>query len=159
MAILPILGLDWIPLAGALLDGTVLNGTGLDQLGHVLGNFSRIHCVAICSVLVPLNLGITLTTLFWLYCQRSLRQLTTNAAIATGLALILCLHVSSWFVIGVVTPVTFILFGLALTCLVCNWGAVYGAAVYGDAIARGILSSRSWLNARLAQWWWQADPD
>ncbi|NEO84684.1 MAG: hypothetical protein F6J87_10580 [Spirulina sp. SIO3F2] len=103
-----------------------------------LGDFSRTYCVGLCSVLVPLNLGVTLTTLFWLYRQRPLRQLTTNAAIATALALVLCLHVSSWFVIGVVTPVTFILFGLALTCLLCNWGAVYGSY---------------WLNAKRERLW------
>lgn len=90
-----------------------------------LGMFSRENCVAICSVLVPLNLGVTIATLVFLYQQRSVQHLRLSAAIASLLAITLCLHVSSWFIIGVITPVTFILFGLALTCLTLNWGAVY----------------------------------
>ncbi|MGB0563754.1 MAG: hypothetical protein ACPGVO_18440 [Spirulinaceae cyanobacterium] len=85
-----------------------------------LGEFSRANCVAICSVLVPLNLGWTIATLIGCYLQRPLRQLQTSTAIAAVFALILCLHVSSWFVIGVVTPVTFVLLTLALTCCLLN---------------------------------------
>ncbi|MEM8641977.1 MAG: hypothetical protein AAGG51_24660 [Cyanobacteria bacterium P01_G01_bin.54] len=90
-----------------------------------LGEFSRANCVAICAVLVPLNLGLTLTTLIGCYFQRPLQQLQRSGAIAAFFALILCLHVSSWFLIGVVTPVTFILLTLALTCWLLNGVAVY----------------------------------
>lgn len=105
-----------------------------------LGMFSRENCVAICSALVPLNLSVTIATLVFLYQRRPVQHLQRSAAIASVFALILCLHVSSWFVIGVITPVTFILFGLALTCLTLNWGAVYVQPWVNG-----------WLNANLGQ--------
>ena len=44
--------------------------------------------------------------------------------IASALAIALFLHVSTWFIIGVITPVTFILFGLGTSCLIINQMAV-----------------------------------
>jgi hypothetical protein len=91
-----------------------------------LAEFSRDRCVAICSFLVPANLLITLQTLVLVALHRPLVSIRWSVAIATGLAVILVFHVGTWFAIGVITPVTFILFGLASTCLVLNfWTSNY----------------------------------
>ena len=86
--------------------------------------FSRQNCVAICSVLVPANLLATLQTLIFLGMQSPLLQIKVSVTIATVLALALFLHVATWFIIGVITPVTFILAGLGATCLLTNLVAV-----------------------------------
>ena len=39
---------------------------------------------------------------------------------AITFALTLFLHVATWFIIGVITPVTFILAGLGATCIITN---------------------------------------
>ena len=79
--------------------------------------FSRQHCVAICSFLVPANLLTTSLTLILLFTQRPLAQMRLATILSIVFALTLFLHVSTWFMIGVITPVTFILFGLGATCL------------------------------------------
>ncbi len=86
--------------------------------------FSRQNCVAICSFLVPANLLATLLTLVFLAMQRPLLQIKTVVTIGTILALSLFLHIATWFIIGVITPVTFILAGLGTTCLVIHLVAV-----------------------------------
>lgn len=82
--------------------------------------FSRENCVAICSFLVPANLVATFLTLIFLLTQRSISQIKVSATVTTILALTLFLHVATWFIIGVITPVTFILAGLGATCLLIN---------------------------------------
>ena len=82
--------------------------------------FSRHNCVAICSFLVPANLVATTTTVVLTLKQQSLSTIRWSTAIASVLALTLFLHVSTWFIIGVITPVTFILLGLGTTCLGVN---------------------------------------
>ena len=86
--------------------------------------FSRHNCIAICSFLVPANLVTTVITLILVATDRSLSKMRWSRAIASVLAATLFLHVSTWFIIGVITPVTFILFGLGTTCLVVNILAV-----------------------------------
>ena len=86
--------------------------------------FSRHNCVAICSFLVPANLITTIVTLILVATEQSLLKMRWSRAIASVLAATLFLHVSTWFVIGVITPVTFILFGLGTTCLLVNILAV-----------------------------------
>ena len=99
--------------------------------------FSRYNCVAICSFLVPANLIATVTTLVLVSTSQSLSQIRSSMAIASIFAITLFLHVSTWFTIGVVTPVTFILFGLGTTCLLINFLAV----VYRQKIARTLLAT------------------
>lgn len=82
--------------------------------------FSRGNCVAICAFLIPANLLATIQTMVLLGLGKSVLLMRLSAAIATVLAITLFLHVSTWFVIGVVTPVTFILSGLGTTCLLIN---------------------------------------
>ena len=86
--------------------------------------FSRHNCVAICSFLVPANLIATVVTSILVATEQSLSKMRWSRAIASVLAATLFLHVSTWFIIGVITPVTFILFGLGTTCLVVNMLAV-----------------------------------
>ena len=89
-----------------------------------LFEFSRNHCVAICSLLVPANLLTTITTLVLVFKGESIVKMRWSRGFASVLAIALFLHVSTWFIIGVVTPVTFILFGLGSTCLLVNILAV-----------------------------------
>ena len=86
--------------------------------------FSRTHCVAICTVLVPANLIATSQTLLLLWFRRPLRQLWLMVAVASLYALVMVLHVMTWLMIGVVMIQTFILFGLGATCLCTNLGAI-----------------------------------
>ena len=92
--------------------------------------FSRQNCVAICSFLVPANLLTTLLTVILVFTQRPRNghivsqtpqsyppQILLATALSVIFAFTLFLHVSTWFIIGVITPVTFILFGLGATCL------------------------------------------
>ena len=98
--------------------------------------FSRQNCVAICSFLVPANLIATISTLALTVTERPLFEIKCSSAIAATFAITLFLHVSTWFMIGIVTPVTFILFGLGTTCLVVNTLAV----IYRQKIVRGLSS-------------------
>jgi hypothetical protein len=56
--------------------------------------------------------------------QRPLFQLRLSAIIAIAFALTLFLHIATWFIVGVITPVTFILGGLGATCIVINLALV-----------------------------------
>lgn len=89
-----------------------------------LAEFSRNHCVAVCSFLVPANLAATSLTLALSFLQVPMRQLLGVFAISSVLALALFIHVGTWFMIGVVMPPTFILLGLGLTCLVADYIAI-----------------------------------
>ncbi|NJL52632.1 MAG: hypothetical protein HC930_11170 [Hydrococcus sp. SU_1_0] len=82
--------------------------------------FPSSHCVAICSFLVPANLFTTVTTLVLVATGQSLTKMRWSGGIAAVLAIALFLHVSTWFMIGIITPVTFVLFGLGSTCLIAN---------------------------------------
>jgi hypothetical protein len=91
----------------------------------LLADFSRSNCIGICATLVPVMLGSTLSYLGVTYFRQ--RQFWGN--FTYGCTIIACvlmgLHVSSWFSIGIVTPVTFILLGLSLTCFsVCSLALV-----------------------------------
>ena len=86
--------------------------------------FSRHNCVAICSFLVPANLIATISTLVLVVMNQSLSKIRWSLVVASAFALTLFIHVSTWFAIGIVTPVTFILFGLGTTCLLINTMAV-----------------------------------
>ncbi|WP_071525255.1 hypothetical protein [Spirulina subsalsa] len=97
----------------------------MSELISTLADLSRTYCVGICAFLIPLDLTLTGCTLFWLVTQRP-KMVTRCAIAACTVSLLIFLHISSWFTIGVVTPVTFILSGLGLLCLSVNLSAVYG---------------------------------
>lgn len=56
--------------------------------------------------------------------QRSKMQLRLITSMACLYAIVMMLHVVSWFVVGVVMMPTFILLGLGLTCLSINLWAI-----------------------------------
>ena len=79
--------------------------------------FSRQNCISICAFLVPANLLTTIAVLALLFTEGSLIQIRLATVISIIFASTLFLHISTWFIIGVITPVTFILFALGTTCL------------------------------------------
>jgi hypothetical protein len=89
-----------------------------------LFEFSRNHCIAICAVLVPANLVATSQTMLWVWLRRPLVQVQLTAGAASFYALLLLLHVFTWFAIGVVMAPTFILTILGSVCLAINLCAV-----------------------------------
>ncbi len=89
-----------------------------------IGEFSRNNCVSICAFLVPANLLGTLLTLIFLVVKPSSLKLLTSVTVATLSAIILCLHVASWWIIGVIQAPTFILLALAILCISLNLWAI-----------------------------------
>lgn len=88
--------------------------------------FSCNYCVAICAFLVPANLIATGATLLLLFFHKPKTQLRITTALASIAATALFLHITTWFLIGVITPVTFILLTLGSTCLAINcWAMIH----------------------------------
>lgn len=102
-----------------------------------LFEFSRHNCVAICSFLVPANLITTGITIVLVAMGQSLSKMRWSMGLALVFAITLFLHVSTWFIIGVVTPVTFILFALGTTCLLINTLVI----VYRDEIPQVLTAT------------------
>lgn len=88
--------------------------------------FSHTHCIAICSVLVPLNLLATLQTMFFVWLERP-TWVWRTASLAALFAGIMVLHVLTWFVVGVVAVQTFVLLALGSVCLSISLWAVVDA--------------------------------
>ena len=86
--------------------------------------FSRNNCVAICAFLVPVNLLATIQTLILFFQKRPKKQIRLAAAFASSFAVIMFVHILSWFIIGIIMTPTFILFSLGVTCLIVNICAV-----------------------------------
>ncbi|MCY7334264.1 MAG: hypothetical protein LH649_16765 [Pseudanabaena sp. CAN_BIN31] len=97
----------------------------LHCFGDLLGDFSRSHCIGICAFLVPANLIATSQTILFTILKRSPIQIFTMTASASIYALLMILHVISWFIVGVVMAPTFILMFLGMTCLAINVIAVW----------------------------------
>ncbi|MBD2363546.1 MULTISPECIES: hypothetical protein [unclassified Anabaena] len=91
---------------------------------HNLAEFSRANCVGICAFLVPANLLATLSTIILAVISRPTLQIWQAASIASVFAVLMILHVYTWFMIGVVMSPTYILLGLAITCLLTNVAAI-----------------------------------
>ncbi len=91
---------------------------------NFLFEFSCNHCVAICTFLVPANLLLTLRTILLVGGLRSQVQVQQAMVTASFFALLLLLHVFTWFIIGVVMAPTYILFVLAGVCLSFNFWAI-----------------------------------
>jgi len=109
---------------------------------NLLSEFSRQNCVAICAFLVPANLLTTINTLLLLYLIGPLAQIRLAALFACLFALTLFLHISTWMIIGVFTPVSIILFGLGSTCLIINSLAIIYPRYFG-AILRSFKAKIS----------------
>ena len=91
---------------------------------NTLFEFSRANCVAICAFLVPANLLFTLQTLIFTGLGRPQIQVRQAAVLACIPALVMVLHVYTWFLIGVVMAPTYILLWLGSTCLGINLWAI-----------------------------------
>ncbi|KYC43057.1 hypothetical protein WA1_13225 [Scytonema hofmannii PCC 7110] len=89
-----------------------------------LAELSRVNCVSLCAFLVPANLVATIVTMVLIALGRSPHQIWRSAAVASFLALIMVLHVYTWFAVGIVMAPTYILLLLALSCLLTNLGAI-----------------------------------
>lgn len=86
--------------------------------------FSHSHCVAICSVLVPLNLIATSLTIGLVGLNQNSGRILVAAGLASLAAFVMVLHVMTWFVIGVVMIPTYVLLLLGSVCLGINLWAV-----------------------------------
>lgn len=89
-----------------------------------LFEFSRANCIAICAFLVPANLLFTVLTVAFAGLHRPRSQVQKAAVVACIPALVMVVHVWTWFAIGVVMAPTFILLWLASTCLGINFWAI-----------------------------------
>ncbi|MEA5575370.1 hypothetical protein [Anabaena sp. UHCC 0451] len=91
---------------------------------QTLSEFSRANCAGICAFLVPANILSTLLTIIFTVINRPTVQISQAAGFASIFAFVMMLHVYTWFSIGVVMLPTFILLGLAITCLLTNLAAI-----------------------------------
>lgn len=90
-------------------------------IGSKLFELSRTYCIPICAVLVPANLLATLQTMLLVWFGRPAIQVQLMALVACCYALVLLLHVVSWFAVGVVMAPTYILTALGSLCIVINF--------------------------------------
>ena len=91
---------------------------------NTLAEFSRAYCVGICAFLIPANLVATSLTMIFTLWRRPTVQVCLAAGIASIFALVMLLHVFTWFMIGVVMAATYILLWLGSSCLVANLGVI-----------------------------------
>lgn len=91
---------------------------------NTLAELSRTYCVGICAFLIPANLVATSLTMIFAGLRRPAPQVWQAAGIASIFALMMILHVFTWFLIGVVMAPTYILLLLGSTCLFANFGVV-----------------------------------
>lgn len=88
-----------------------------------LCEFSRCHCVAICGGLVPFNLILSFLTLVYVARQAAPALIQKNAIAVYGGVTLMVLHVSTWFLVGVVMVPTFVLPVFGAVCVAINlWG-------------------------------------
>ena len=91
---------------------------------NTLFEFSRANCVAICAFLVPANLLFTLQTIVFTGLRRPKIKVRQAAVLACIPALVMVLHVYTWFMIGEVMAPTYILLALGSICLGINFWAI-----------------------------------
>ncbi len=91
---------------------------------NLIAEFSRTNCVAICAVLVPANLLATLQTMIFAGQQSDRRQVQWMVSFASFYAVLMVLHVYTWFSVGVVMAPTYILLSLGTVCLGINLCAI-----------------------------------
>ncbi|MGL5081198.1 MAG: hypothetical protein ACRC8A_06890 [Microcoleaceae cyanobacterium] len=89
-----------------------------------VAEFSRVNCVTICAFLVPANLIATLQTLIFIELQLPRLKLGLITGCASFYAVLMIVHVYTWFDIGVVKAPTFILLFLGSLCLGLNTWAI-----------------------------------
>jgi hypothetical protein len=101
-----------------------------------IAEFSRCHCIGICAVLVPTNLFLTIGTMLSTALGRSTSTIYTTVGLSILPAIVLLLHVITWWAIGVVMLPTYILPVLAITCLTINTYAVINPQQMGHLLRK-----------------------
>ena len=91
---------------------------------HSVSEFSRAHCLSICAFLVPAILVTTLATMIFTALRRPQAWVWQAAGVGSIFAIVMILHVFTWFVVGVVMAPTYILLWLGSSCLFTNFGAI-----------------------------------
>ena len=91
---------------------------------NTLAEFSRAYCIGICAFLIPANLIATSLTIIFTVLGRPAVRVWQAAGIASIFALVMILHVFTWFQVGVVMAPTYILLCLGSICLFTNLGAI-----------------------------------
>lgn len=91
---------------------------------NLIAEFSRTNCLAICAFLVPANLLATLQTMIFAGRQSDRRRVQLMVGCASFYALVMVLHVYTWFSVGVVMAPTYILLSLGSVCLGINLCAI-----------------------------------
>jgi hypothetical protein len=107
----------------------------LDLTTSSLALFSRAHCGAICAVLIPANLGLATAVITATVLNPSSQQRAKFLGLSILVVTMMVLHVGTWLAIGVVHLFTFILLGLAVTCLAVDALAWF----YPYQIRQGLL--------------------
>lgn len=112
---------------------------------NLLFEFSRERCIEICALMVPANLLLTLRTVLLVGQLRPQVQVQYTSFAASFFALIVLLHVFTWFVIGVVMAPTYILLALACVCLSLNlWAIAHPASM--SQLLKALIPSFSVAN-------------
>ncbi len=92
--------------------------------------FSHLYCVAICGLLVPMNVLASLQPIIFTVLHRPKKEINLMALVASFYALMIILHVGSWFIVGVVRIQTFILLLFASCSLITNiWAVSHGSSM------------------------------
>ena len=84
--------------------------------------------------------------MLWIWLHRPLRQVQITAGVAGFYALLLLLHVFTWFAIGVVMAPTFILIFLSSVCIAINLCAVLYSQKWTQEFGRQV-----WMPASAAE--------
>ncbi|MBI1243004.1 MAG: hypothetical protein GC195_16280 [Nostoc sp. RI_552] len=91
---------------------------------NAVADFSRDNCTSICAFLVPANIIVSSLTIILRVLGRPTYQIWTSVGIVSIFAVVMILHVFTWFIIGMVMLPTYILLFLAISCLLINFAAM-----------------------------------
>lgn len=98
---------------------------------NIIAEFSRANCAMICAFLVPANLLATGQTLIFTGKKYSSLQLQLIVGSASFYAILMLLHVYTWFSVGIVMIPTYILLSLGGFCLATNlWAIAHSSSLY-----------------------------
>ncbi len=117
--------------------------------------FSHRHCVAICAVMVPVNLLATTQTILLTALVHPGKRAWVAAGFASLCSGVMVLHVLTWFLVGVIAVPTFVLLTLGSVCLGVNlWAVLSPASLVGvlahlkEWIGGLLVASRKRLSIR-----------
>jgi hypothetical protein len=97
---------------------------------NTVADFSHRYCIEICAFLVPANLLASLQTIIFTGIKRPRLQVNLMVGVGSIYALVMVLHVFTWFAIGVIMAPTYILLLLASICLAINiWAVVHPSSM------------------------------